>query len=113
MTTFEHLTSTCESVAQVKRIIIETALAEAHAFSPLMRDVLVKYVSNLRRPSDIESACGHLNGTYKSALALLDRACGWYWFNVSASYMGVRLDDILRTSAYFPCEIYKYYLKSC
>ena len=75
-------------LAQQKRVIINTALVEAHCqYNPAIREILTKYVSHdgIVTKENLEAT---KNWMRRNPLQIIDAACGWYWYNVSDTYLG-------------------------
>ncbi|MBO5625190.1 MAG: hypothetical protein J5953_05295 [Prevotella sp.] len=75
-------------LAQQKRVIIQTTLVEARCqYNPAIREILTKYISHegIVTEQNLEAT---KNWMHRNPEQVIDAACGWYWVNVSRTYLG-------------------------
>lgn len=72
------------ALAKKKRILIETALIEAHCqYNIEARDIVTKYVSNNVTALNYQS---YMNMAHERPNEFMDMCFGWYWYKISTTY---------------------------
>lgn len=71
--------------AKEKLVIITTTCVNAQVLNPDAKDILVKYVSQMKRKADLEWA---RRMAHRNASGLVDAACGWYATHITQTYKG-------------------------
>lgn len=72
------------TLAKKKRILIQTALVEAHSqYNIEARDIVTKYVSNNVTVLNYQS---YMNMAHERPNEFMDMCFGWYWYNISTTY---------------------------
>ena len=75
-------------LAQQKRVIIQTTLVEAHCqYNPAIREILTRYISHPGVVTE-QNLAATKAWMHRNPLQVIDAACGWYWVNVSRTYLG-------------------------
>lgn len=75
-------------LARQKRIIINTALVDAHCqYNPAIREILTKYICHPGHVTELNLEATK-NWMRRNPEQLIDAACGWYSINVSKTYLG-------------------------
>lgn len=68
----------------IKRILIQTALIEAHCqYNIEVRDIVTKYVSNNVTELNYQS---YMNMAHERPTQFIDMCFGWYWYKISTTY---------------------------
>ena len=79
-------------LAQQKRVIIQTALVEAHCqYNPAIREILTKYISHEGTVTE-QNLKATKEWMHRTPLQVIDAACGWYWANVDRTYLGKSIE---------------------
>lgn len=75
-------------LAHQKRIIIQTTLVEAHCqYNPAIREILTRYISHEGTVTE-KNLEATKRWMHRNPEQVIDAACGWYWVNVSSTYLG-------------------------
>nr|DAD66666.1 MAG TPA: hypothetical protein [Myoviridae sp. ctPuP5] len=86
------------ALARLKRMVIQTALVEAHCqYNIEARDIVTKYVSTNVTQLNFRA---YMNMAHERPTQFIDMCFGWYWCNVSPTYKGYGISYLfdLRTS---------------
>ena len=81
------------TLAKQKRVLIQTALVEAHCqYNIETRDIVTKYVSVNVTALNYQS---YMRMAHERAIQFIDMCFGWYWSNISRTYKGYGLSYLL------------------